>query len=117
MQMYMEARVATYKGKITDILRRYSYEFEPFPFGSKEIHKWGMHVDREYIIMFSTADTSDYLFITVNGPSKKRVRRLMKDVKNKIGIETRKPPKEFYEMTEWARKLIYELGFGFDINK
>jgi hypothetical protein len=100
MTFHTEVKIAEYHGDIEELVRRYSNEFINFEIFSPENKKYCLPLNEKgelYFLMVSqySLPELDYnLVLSVNGVREERVQELMKELEERLGLETEEAPED-----------------------
>ncbi len=103
IHLYTEVKIAEYHGDLGELVRRYSNDFINFAIFSPENKKYGLPLKEKgelYFLMVSqySLPELDYsLVLSVNGVREERVKELMKELEERLGLETIESPEDLKE--------------------
>lgn len=100
MKLYTEVKIAEYDGDLGELVKKYSEGFINFAFFSPEDKKYGLPLKEKgelYFLMVSqySLPELDYsLVLSVNGVREERVKELMKELEERLGLEAIEAPED-----------------------
>jgi hypothetical protein len=114
MKIYDSIAVGSFAGDVEKLVKSHSLEFIRLPLGDKDASKWillNREVTGTYAIILSQQpqNPSYNIMISVLGPNEARTAEIMKDIRQKIGIETREAPEDLKKISRELTMLMEAL--------